>query len=78
MAKKPWAIVLCLNGTNVLHRGKIFKDDEHTGQPRTVRTELKIQEVAMLVYANRSHTVDEIAAAAWISHGTCHKFCLMI
>jgi predicted transcriptional regulator len=27
----------------------------------------------MLVHANRSRTVDEIAAEAGISHGTCHK-----
>jgi hypothetical protein len=39
-----------------------------------VRTELNIQEVATLVRANRSQTVDEIAAAAaGISHGACHK-----
>jgi hypothetical protein len=50
-----------------------LEDDEHTGRPRTLRTELKIQEVAALVCANRSHTVDEIAAATAISHGTCHK-----
>jgi hypothetical protein len=31
-----------------------LKDDEHTSLPRTVRTELKIQEVATLVRANRS------------------------
>jgi hypothetical protein len=48
---------------------------EHIGRPRTVRTELKVQEVATLVCANRSQTVDEIiaAASAGISHGTCHK-----
>jgi hypothetical protein len=51
-----------------------LEDVEHTGQPRTVRTELKIQEVATLVCANRSQSVDEIAAAAaGISHDTCHK-----
>jgi hypothetical protein len=51
-----------------------LEDDEHTGWPRMIRTELKIQEVATLVCANRSHMVDEIAAAAaGISHGTCHK-----
>jgi hypothetical protein len=50
-----------------------LEDDEHTGQPRTVRTELKIQEVATLVCANSSQMVDEIARAAGISHGTCHK-----
>jgi hypothetical protein len=49
-----------------------LEDDEHTGWPRMVRTELKIQEVAMLVRANHSQTVDEIAAAG-ISQGTCHK-----
>jgi hypothetical protein len=50
-----------------------FEDDEHTGRPRMFRTEFKIQEVATLVHANRSQTVDEIAATARISHGTCHK-----
>jgi hypothetical protein len=53
-----------------------LEDDEHTGRPRTVRTELKIQEVATFVHANHSQAVDEIAtatAAAGISHGTCHK-----
>jgi hypothetical protein len=37
-----------------------------------VRNELKIQEVATLVRANRSKMADEIAAAG-ISHGTWHK-----
>jgi hypothetical protein len=74
-------------GKEALSRSAVFKwhkrvaqgrdsleDDEHTGQPRTVRTELKIQEIATLVCANRSQTVDEIAAAAaGISHCTCHK-----
>jgi hypothetical protein len=59
-----------------------LEDDEHTSQPRTVRTKLKIQEAATLVCANCSQMVDEIAAAAaaaaaeaeaGISHGTCHK-----
>jgi hypothetical protein len=49
-----------------------LEDDKHTGWPRTVGTELKIQ-VATLVHANRSQTVGEIAAAAGISHGTCHN-----
>jgi hypothetical protein len=52
-------------------------DDEHTGQPRTVRTELKTQEITTLVCANHSEMVDEIAAAAaaagGISHGTLCK-----
>jgi hypothetical protein len=49
-----------------------LEDDEHTSRPRTIRTELKIEEVATLVRANRSQTVDEIAAAR-IIHGSCHK-----
>jgi hypothetical protein len=66
-------IVLCLYGTNVLHRD-ILEDGEHTGRPRTFRTELKIREVATLVRANRSQMADEIAAAAeGINHGTCHR-----
>jgi hypothetical protein len=50
-----------------------LEDDEHTGRPRTVRTELKVQEVATLVHDNRSQIVDEVKAAAGISHGTCHR-----
>jgi hypothetical protein len=50
-----------------------LEGDEHTSQPRTVRTELKFQEVATLMRANRSQTVDEIAATTGIGHGTCHK-----
>jgi hypothetical protein len=52
-----------------------LEDDEHTSRTRTVRTELGLQEIATLMRANRSQTVDEIAAAAaaGISHGTCHK-----
>jgi hypothetical protein len=41
-----------------------LEDDEHAGQPRMVRNELKIQELAALVRANCSQTVDEVAAAA--------------
>jgi hypothetical protein len=50
-----------------------LEDDEHTSRPRTVRTELKIQEVATLLRANHFQMVDEIAAKAGISHGACHK-----
>jgi hypothetical protein len=54
-------------------RGSL-EDDEHTGRPRAVRTELKIKEFAMLVCANLSQMADEIAAApAGISHGICHR-----
>jgi hypothetical protein len=55
-----------------------LEDDEHTGRTRTVRTELKIQDVATLVRADLSQilVVDEITAeAGGISHGTytCHR-----
>jgi hypothetical protein len=50
-----------------------LEDDEHSSWPRSVRTELNIQEAATLVRANCSQMVDEITAAAGISHGTCHK-----
>jgi hypothetical protein len=52
----------------------ILEDDEHTGWPRTFRTEHNIQEVSMLVHANRSQMVDQVTATAvGIRHGTCHK-----
>jgi hypothetical protein len=52
-----------------------LEDNEHSSWPRTVRTELKIQEVAMLVCANCFQIEDEITATAesGISHGTGHK-----
>jgi hypothetical protein len=49
-----------------------LEDDEYISRPRTVRTEFKIQEVAMLAHANCSQMVDEIAEVG-NSHGTCHK-----
>jgi hypothetical protein len=40
-------------------------DEEDTSPPRMVRTVLKIQQVVMLVFANRSQMVgEEVAAAA--------------
>jgi lipopolysaccharide biosynthesis protein len=48
-------------------------DNEHIGQPRIVRTELKIQKVAIFVHASYSQMVDEATTAAGISHGTCHN-----
>jgi hypothetical protein len=52
-----------------------LEDDEYTGWPRMIRTELKIQEIATLMRASRSQMVAEItaAAAAGISHDTCHR-----
>ena len=50
-----------------------MEDDERTGQPQMIRTEGKIEEVAMSVHANHSLTVDNLVAAVGISHGTCHK-----
>jgi hypothetical protein len=46
-----------------------LQDDDHTSWPRMVRTELRIQEVAMLVRTSHAQLVYEIAAAA----GTCHN-----
>ena len=58
----------CLHG-----RGRL-KNDVHTGRPQTVRTERNIQEVATLMRANRSLSVDDLAAAVGVSsHGTCYK-----
>ena len=47
--------------------------DMHTGQPQTVRTECKIKEVALLVRANCSQSVDDLAAAVGVSYGICYK-----
>jgi hypothetical protein len=54
-----------------------LEDDEHTGWPRTVRNELKIQVVVMLVHANSSQMVNEVAAAVQYSTELVTKFCLM-
>jgi hypothetical protein len=50
-----------------------LEDDEHSGGSKAVRTERKIEEVATLVHANRSQSLDDIAAAVGISCGTCRK-----
>ena len=44
-----------------------------TDRQQTVRTERRIEEVVMLVRANRSQSVDDLTAAVGVSHGTCHK-----
>jgi hypothetical protein len=48
-----------------------LEDDEHTGRARTVRTELRTQEVATLVLANLSHTVDEAAGISRVATELC-------
>jgi hypothetical protein len=45
------------------HRRDSLEDEEYTGRPRMIRTELRIQEVPTLVCANRSQVLDEVAAA---------------
>ena len=50
-----------------------LEDDVLTGRPQTVRTERKIEEVAILVRASCSLSVDYLAAAVEVSHGTCYK-----
>ena len=40
--------MLCLGGIDVFRKGEeTLEDDVSTGRPRTVRTERKIEEVAM-------------------------------
>jgi hypothetical protein len=70
-AKKPWAVVLCLSGINILH--KIETVQNMVSIP--VIAELKIQEVATLMCDNGFQVVDEVvaAAAAGISHGTFQR-----
>ena len=50
-----------------------LEDDELTGRPQTIGTERKIEEVTILVRANCSQFVDDLAAAVGMSHGTFHK-----
>jgi hypothetical protein len=58
--------------TDTIQGRDSLEDDEHTGWTRMVRTEVMIQEVAMLVHVNFSKMVAEVGALAGISHGTCH------
>jgi hypothetical protein len=63
---------------NVFEWHKSFAEEretlEDTGWLRMAKTELSIQEVAMLVQVNCSQMVDEEApAAAGFSHCMCHK-----
>jgi hypothetical protein len=87
-ASETFQMIKQAYGEEALGRSAVFKghkrfaqgrdsleDGEHTHRPRTVRTELKIIEVAMLVRANHFQMVDELAtaAAAGISHSTYHN-----
>jgi hypothetical protein len=73
-SKEAWGCSAVFKWHKCFAQGKDrLEDDEHTGQPRTVRTEIKIHDVAKFVCAKCSQMVDEIATAAGISHGTCHK-----
>jgi transposase len=57
-----------------------LEDDEHAGQPRTVRAELKIQEVATFMCANRSQMVmmsQEEQQQQGLAMVLSAKFCLM-
>ena len=44
-----------------------------TVRAQTVPTERKIEEVALLVRANRSQLVEDLAAAIGVSHGTYYN-----
>ena len=50
-----------------------LEDDVLTDGPQTVRTERKIEDVPMLVSANRIQSVDDVTAALGVSHGTRYK-----
>ena len=50
-----------------------LEDNVQTGQPQTVQIKCKIEEDAMLMHANCSQSVDNLAAAVGVSHGTCYK-----
>jgi hypothetical protein len=84
-ASETFQMIKQAYGEEALQRSAVFKwrkyfalgrdsveDDEHAGQPRTARTELKVQEFAMLVRANCCQMVDAVTAAG-ISHSICHK-----
>ena len=64
--------MLCL--TPIFVQGKDhLEDDVRNNRPQAVRTERKIDEVAILVRANCSLSVDDLAAAVGVSHGACYK-----
>ena len=50
-----------------------MENDVRTGRPKMVRTERKIEEIAILVCAIHSQSVDDFAAAIGVRHGTCCK-----
>ena len=50
-----------------------LEDDVRTGRPKGVRTERKIQQVATLVRANHSQSVDIVISEVGVSHCTCYK-----
>ena len=54
-------------------RDSLEDDDVCTGLPQTVRTERKVEEVAMLVRANRSQSVVDLAGVVGVNLGTCYK-----
>jgi hypothetical protein len=70
--RKHRTIVLRLNDKRLAQEGCNL-EEEPNGQSRIVRTELRIQEVAMLVHGNHSQVVGEVATAAGITLDTCHR-----
>ena len=50
-----------------------LEGDVCTDRPQTFQTKCKIQEVPLLVHANCSQSVDDLAAAVGVRHGTCYE-----
>jgi protein-arginine kinase activator protein McsA len=71
--KKPWVVVLCSSGTNVLHRGeRVWKMMSILVGQEWSELNSGSKKFATLACASCSQTVDEITAAG-ITCGTCHK-----
>jgi hypothetical protein len=61
-AKKPGTVLIAVFKWHkyVVQERKSLEGDEHTGKPRMVKTELKIQKVSTFLHANCSHAHHKI------------------
>ena len=66
--------MLYLENTQRFSQGKdSLEDYVHTGRLQMVRTESKIEDIAMLMRARRSQLVDDLETVVGVSHGTYYK-----